>query len=64
MTIKGPRDLPKMDDLLKDPQLDSLKQTQGYLPVKEAVRSLLEAARQTLTGRRDRHIRTPYSWIR
>ena len=50
MTIKGPRDLPKMDDLLKDPQLDSLKQTQGYLPVKEAVRSLLEAARQTLTG--------------
>ena len=53
MLITQPRQLPKVDDMLLDPSLEKVQAEQGYSTVKEAVRSVLEAARQHLTGRGD-----------
>ncbi len=48
MIIASPRDLPKVDELLKHPRLDAARETYGYIPVREAVRGLLGAARECL----------------
>lgn len=50
-TIDSPRHLPKVDDLLRDGRLDKAKESLGYVPVRDAVRSILEAARILLTDR-------------
>ncbi len=56
MAIESPRDLPKVDELLRDPRLDGARESKGYVPVREAVRGILEAARQFLLDKgHDRH---------
>ncbi|HZK28582.1 MAG TPA: L-seryl-tRNA(Sec) selenium transferase [Clostridia bacterium] len=50
-SIESPRDLPKVDELLRDCQLNKSIETLGYLPVRDAVRAILDAARETLLGK-------------
>ncbi|NLA95659.1 MAG: L-seryl-tRNA(Sec) selenium transferase [Clostridiaceae bacterium] len=54
MTIERPRDLPKVDELLRDSRLNNAKETMGYVPVREAVRGILDAARQFLVENGDK----------
>lgn len=49
--IDSPRHLPKVDDLLRDSRLDKAKENLGYVPVRDAVRSILEAGRALLTAK-------------
>ncbi|HPX93096.1 MAG TPA: L-seryl-tRNA(Sec) selenium transferase [Bacillota bacterium] len=53
MIIENPRDLPKVDQLLRDSRLDAARESNGYHPVREAVRGILEAARHFLTKKAD-----------
>lgn len=48
MTIASPRDLPKVDDLLRHDRLVEASEIYGYILVREAVRSLLEESRKAL----------------
>ena len=48
MTIDSPRHLPKVDDLLRDENLIQAGESYGYIPVRQAIRSVLEEVRTHL----------------
>lgn len=55
-SIENPRDLPKVDELLRDIRLNKIMETLGYVPVRDAVRKILDAAREILLGTQDSDI--------
>ncbi|HHX29612.1 MAG TPA: L-seryl-tRNA(Sec) selenium transferase [Clostridiaceae bacterium] len=57
--IDSPRLLPKVDDLLRDPRLDAFRESMGHVPVRDALREILEAARQRLLQTEDQPGRHP-----
>ena len=51
MTIDNPRHLPKVDDLLRDERMIQASESYGYVPLRQAVRHVLEEARSKLLDR-------------
>ncbi len=51
MTIDNPRHLPKVYDLLRDERMIQASESYGYVPLRQAVRHVLEEARSKLLDR-------------
>ncbi|MCK9177211.1 MAG: L-seryl-tRNA(Sec) selenium transferase, partial [Clostridiales bacterium] len=47
-TIDSVRQLPKVDELLREPRLENALRLMGHVPVREAIRTTLDKARESL----------------